>query len=186
MPPKRARVEDVTGGSGDVNPQFMNIAWVPASAGTTETIGVVAPISRMATHEGRANVMEILKVFFQVPAISVLASATEINRTFRAMLSTQSHGATLTGMEAPDVFATCWMCHQGAFSAGGTYGETQPEVYVVDLTDGAGHGVLIATDTIHTQLAGTASLATSFRCKILYRVKEVGMMEYIGIVQSQQ
>lgn len=65
-----------------------------------------------------------------------------------------------------------------------------------DLTDGAGHGVLVATDNIFLTLqtaatvvgaSATITAATGFgECAILYRFKEVGLAEYIGIVQSQQ
>lgn len=68
-------------------------------------------------------------------------------------------------------------------------------VDVHDVTDGAGHGILVATDNIFvacnftvasvfSTTADTASGAAS--CNILYRFKEVALAEYIGIVQSQQ
>ena len=59
-----------------------------------------------------------------------------------------------------------------------------------DLTDGAGHGILVATDSIF--LTGyvpsnwyTNGTNTVF-VKLLYRWKDVSLAEYIGIVQSQQ
>lgn len=64
-----------------------------------------------------------------------------------------------------------------------------------DLTDGAGHGVLIATDNIflNVQVTNAAfnnvtadAISATFNCDILYRFKEVKLQEYIGIVQSQQ
>lgn len=64
-----------------------------------------------------------------------------------------------------------------------------------DLTDGAGHGVLVATDNVFLtlQTALSSIIGTSVggitgvaECAILYRFKEVGLAEYIGIVQSQQ
>lgn len=68
-------------------------------------------------------------------------------------------------------------------------------VDVHDLTDGAGHGILVATDNIFVSCsisvgsvfvtqADAATGAAS--CNILYRFKEIALAEYIGIVQSQQ
>jgi len=56
-----------------------------------------------------------------------------------------------------------------------------------DYTDGAGHGMLIATDQIFVllQSANTTQQNTA-ECRILYRWKNIGLQEYVGIVQSQQ
>lgn len=63
------------------------------------------------------------------------------------------------------------------------------------MTDGAGHGVLVATDNIYLtlQTALSSVIGSSVggiqgfgEAAILYRFKEVGLAEYIGIVQSQQ
>jgi hypothetical protein len=64
---------------------------------------------------------------------------------------------------------------------------TYMEPLVLDVTDGAGHGVLIATDSIYAQVnsANTATTNTVY-FKLLYRFKEVNIIEYVGIVQSQQ
>jgi hypothetical protein len=56
-----------------------------------------------------------------------------------------------------------------------------------DFTDGAGHGILVATDNIFIQASTNGqNTASLFRFKILYRFKSVSLVEYIGIVQSQQ
>jgi hypothetical protein len=63
-----------------------------------------------------------------------------------------------------------------------------------DLTDGAGHGILVATDNIWLtgQLivaapGGISVIASGVVfCDIFYRFKKVTLQEYIGIVQSQQ
>jgi hypothetical protein len=68
-------------------------------------------------------------------------------------------------------------------------------VDIHDLTDGAGHGILIATDNIY--LGVNASLSSfnlgdadpivgGVSANLIYRFKEIGLSEYIGIVQSQQ
>lgn len=57
----------------------------------------------------------------------------------------------------------------------------------IDLTDEAGHGYLVATDTItlETNADQTAAVNAGF-ARIRYRWKEVSLTEYIGIVQAQQ
>jgi hypothetical protein len=60
------------------------------------------------------------------------------------------------------------------------------EPWTDDLTDGAGHGFLVATDQIYAQIASTnTGAAQSCDVKIMYRWKNVGLQEYIGIVQGQ-
>ena len=59
----------------------------------------------------------------------------------------------------------------------------------MDLTDGAGHGLLYANPNITfscTQSNETIRLWTFFNVvfRILYRYKKVGLTEYIGLVQS--
>jgi hypothetical protein len=60
---------------------------------------------------------------------------------------------------------------------------------IIDVTDGAGHGILVATDQIFVggieagiTLAGSSLMGA----RIMYRWKNVSLTEYIGIVQSQQ
>lgn len=59
--------------------------------------------------------------------------------------------------------------------------------FVLDLTDGAGHGILIATDQIFWQVfSNSFAAAIGVEVKIMYRMKNISLQEYIGIVQSQQ
>lgn len=59
-------------------------------------------------------------------------------------------------------------------------------VFRKDLTDGAGHGYLVATDSIFARLSSTLTgLTNTADVRLLYRFKEVPLAEYIGIVQSQ-
>lgn len=60
-----------------------------------------------------------------------------------------------------------------------------------DLTDQAGHGLLVATDNIYLNVwmdSTGAQVITNpaVVCTLHYRLKEIGLQEYIGIVQSQQ
>ena len=57
----------------------------------------------------------------------------------------------------------------------------------VDMTDNNGNGILIGTDKLF--IVGGAvgdSTAGNTICKMLYRLVNVGITEYVGIIQSQQ
>lgn len=59
-------------------------------------------------------------------------------------------------------------------------------IYRKNFSDGAGHGYLIATDSIFARLfTGGTGVANTAYIRLLYRFKEVDLAEYIGIVQSQ-
>jgi len=55
-----------------------------------------------------------------------------------------------------------------------------------DLTDGAGHGRLIASDKIYAWIQSGASAAHTVFIRLVYRWKNVSLTEYIGIVQASQ
>lgn len=62
---------------------------------------------------------------------------------------------------------------------------------VHDLTDESGHGVVVGTDNLYMFMSSrycvgnVADPGMTGIARILYRFKEVGLAEYIGIVQSQ-
>lgn len=78
----------------------------------------------------------------------------------------------------------------GFFSNGGSHDQEHPVVH--DLTDGAGHGMLVATDSVFFGLLNPTGYGASgantlgAQVDLLYRWKDVSIEEYIGIVQSQQ
>lgn len=57
----------------------------------------------------------------------------------------------------------------------------------LDLTDQNGNGILVATDRMFLYGGGVANtLPGTYTAKILYRLVEVGIQEYVGIVSAQQ
>jgi len=75
--------------------------------------------------------------------------------------------------------------YEGRITTSGVTQEVQPTEF--DLTDGAGNGVLIATDQVFFEgSTDNAGSATNSWAKILYRVYNASVLEYVGIVQSQQ
>lgn len=181
---KRRRRDTLTGGTNDVNPQFMNLSLTQSGIDTFTQSATQIPIQRLATM-GRAQVMEVLKVFFQTSDITVGAAGTTA-RQVTAALTTKSFAAAVQ-LNEPTCFAIYQKGVTNAFSAGGSGTiASEMEPYVIDLSDGAGHGFLVASDNIYLQVSSANSgVANLANVKILYRWKDVSVQEYVGIVQSQ-
>ena len=186
---KRGFGDMLTGGTKDVNPQFLSFTAATSAADTTTTTSQSLPIQRLPT-AGRSQVMEVLKVFVERPSYPTLAAVTEVLDNMLLYLTTKSFGTTAIGGIGAEatVFCADTSESRGAFTAAGTYKTTVADrIQVYDLTDGAGHGIIIATDNIFAQVqsSGIGAVIT-FGIKIMYRMKNVGLAEYIGVVQSQQ
>lgn len=182
MPLKRARGESLTGGTGDVNPQFYSITIVQTAADTAITQAYPVPIPRYPGSANRAIVMEILSVTFTVDdlvnvantqsIVCVLSTATVANSAFAALIDPH----TIAQFNLDFLFAT---------AAGFQF--TDARVNKLDLTDEAGHGILVGTDNLFlTMFTANTGRTNSINARIKYRMKEVGLAEYVGIVQSQQ
>lgn len=121
--------------------------------------------------------MEILKVWARMP------TPLEIDSNVVFALSTSDLSTTAAAWSDPHVFA---MFEQvSRITTSGSW--VTERLLEMDLTDGAGHGYLVATDQIFAQVVSTTtSNSNTVSYKILYRWKNVGLAEYVGIVQSQQ
>ena len=187
MSRKRIAGDTLTGGTRDVNPQYMSGLITLSAANTATEVTLGTPIVRVGPQTGgKSIIMEVLKVFVDMPQLDAdAAAATARAATFS--ISTVANSAVAL-LDNPRCLAFLSNDVRNAFTAAGTgmLANTK-EPHVFDMTDGAGHGVLVATDNIflaaNTQGQAGASI---FRWKILYRFKEVSLVEYIGIVQSQQ
>jgi hypothetical protein len=129
--------------------------------------------------------MEVLKVYFDLSEADANPAAAGGVITESCQISTKQ--LAIFDSSQPSVFAFCQKTIRGAFTAAGSYGMIYYEPYCFDMTDAAGHGVLIATDNMFVGLNTTNFVAVAtVNIKILYRMKNVTLAEYIGIVQSQQ
>ena len=188
MSRKRVAADKLTGGTDDGNPQYLNGSLTLSAANTTTTVTLGTPIVRVGPQTGgEAIIMEILKVYAVLPVIDLDAAAATI-RNIALQFSTASYGTTATVFDDPRTFAFFQRQVRNAFTAAGTgLLDINEDPMVYDCTDGAGHGILVATDNIFIQGSTTNQTAASgFNFKILYRFKRVSLVEYIGIVQSQQ
>lgn len=185
---KRRRVDILTGGTKDVNPQLMTTEATLTTADATESWPIITPIARVGpASSNRATVLEVFKVYANFGPVPPAAAAQQ--RMVQSVnLSTIDHGTTSVGMGTPDVFANFERSTHGAFTAAGTYMAKSGGnlTMTFDLTDGAGHGFLIANDTIYMQIISelyTPAKATA-AIKMLYRFKSIPLVEYIGIIGS--
>lgn len=172
--------DQLTGGTGDVNPQFMSAHVAQTVANTFVQTSIAIPLDRFKANGGKVGAIEILKVFFFMNEVTPATVAN--NQYYQAWITTTPFTTAPTNYD-PHVVAT-WTETQQFVTSGGT-AISSPDI--VDVTDGAGHGVIIAVDTIYfsffTQSTGGMNGTCSVR--IMYRFKNIGLPEYIGIVQSQ-
>lgn len=176
----------LTGGSKDVNPQFFHLAQNTSAANTYTETAFVIPVQRISPQRStEAIVMEVLKIFFNIPELDT-TNAAETYYTARAAISTSSL-TVMPALNNPKALMMVERSAHKAFTAAGTYETPYTDPLVIDLTDGAGHGILVATDNLYFQTTTVNyGAAAGFAAKVLYRWKTVGLTEYIGIVQSQQ
>lgn len=183
--PRISRRRDVlTGGTKDVNPQFMNLALTTSAADTFTQSQTQIPIQRLQ-NAGRAQVMEVLKIWMTTTQL-IPAVATQTSHQVIASLTTKSMVA-MPLINESTLFAYYEKFNTSAFTAAGT-GTTSQELepFILDLTDNAGHGFLVGSDNIYLQLTSTAQgIVVVAGVKILYRWKDVSIQEYVGIVQGQ-
>jgi hypothetical protein len=169
----------LTGNTGDVKPQLLSFSCTESAADTATTVTQAIPVLRNFSPDGgsRAQLIEVLKVWFVWPQTGAATS------TRQAALSTKNKLVAAANLADADVFA---------FAFNGTRFTTSGEIVAdlvscVDLTDGDGNGILIATDNIYLQVSSTnTSAAQTVACKMLYRISGASVIEYVGIVQGQQ
>ena len=169
-----------------MNPQFLSGSVTTAVANTPVQVQFRLPISRLPTGGG-ATVIEVLKIYVDWALNEAVASAVEIAKDqFFSFTTSPTATAQPLNISNPLALMADGARMNGAFTAGGSYYNTNDARVDYDLTDGAGHGVLVGTDSLYCQYDtnGFTGLAT-FGFRILYRFKNVSLAEYIGIVQSQ-
>ena len=187
---RRTNGTSLTGGTKDVNPQLITFSWQHPAATATHNINFHNPVAKgIFAQRNYATVMEVLKVIFYIPPYEDLSLAAQTLRLRRCCLSTSDLTTVTADGRIPTVFSLHEDSLYDSFTALGSMASGSIlSVYEHDLTDGAGHGILLATDYIYLQsrLFPVFAGASEFAVKILYRFKNVGVTEYIGIVQSQQ
>lgn len=204
----------LTGGTGDVNPQwyklflagtpFQNQTTLNATQTGQQTFPL--PVPKWSATNGRSIVVELLKVrWYNVLSIGwTLSTAQGSFRSLTGYIATRA-SSTVTGLnpqfppyQSNDPAIIDSQSNTIIMGSSATNFQTfefdSENPVIHDLTDGAGHGVLIATDNITLAYnaflgpfdAAIYTFQPFAQAELLYRFKEVSLQEYIGIVQSQQ
>lgn len=194
----------LTGGTKDVNPQWYRLAITgqPSLTATAATSAVAnasqsfpTPVPKYPSSNGKAVVMEILKIMWAPDYSYNLAAEEGVITETVELLSAFSPTVVASGDGRVIDYLILNAALEHSTGTGIAINRDVPQLPVIhDLTDGAGHGVLVATDAItlaaQVQVSGIGGsfTATGWQviCSILYRFKEITLAEYIGIVQSQQ
>ncbi len=179
MATKRRRMDMLTGGTGDVNPDALTFALTQSAANVYTELEVPLPtrgLNPLAT-QNRNAVYELLWVDLQVP-VDGLVDADEYKWQ---LCSTSQSAATTLGT------VSCFIAdkYELAIVTSGSFHMENYRRY--NFTSGDGHGILIATDAIFVGADGT-SLANALvlRGKIYGRIKWVGLQEYMGLTLRQR
>lgn len=162
----------LTGGTGDVNPQWFKCSSPTMAAGSTMYANKIAlPVQRLP-NKRKAMVMEVIAVKYVCKAG---ADATAGN--YKVGLATINPPAADPDSSLGYIVS---MFHY--------QGDKMNELLLRDdLSDGAGHGMCIATDFVYPFIYGSSSATTgaSVDVWILYRWKNIDLEEYSGILQAQ-
>lgn len=171
------RYDTLTGGTKDVNPQWFK-GVMTVTANTCAESNFQIPITRIPT-ANKVTIVEVLRTRATVNADTDLTAATQFH--LAVAFATRSVGTTPVFLDNVAVFSFLEVKGNSDAGASPTHG-----VLEQDLTDGSGHGILVASDKLYVQYDANAAAGTTVSFEILYRFKTVGMKEYVGIVQSQQ
>lgn len=99
---KRSRLDNsLTGGTGDVNPQWLSGSVTQTANGATTTAKIVLPIQRLQGTSGKSMVIEVLKVVWE----STLTGNAGVDYSMELTLSTKDNGTFRPGITGGTVFA---------------------------------------------------------------------------------
>lgn len=174
--------DELTGGSRDVNPQTLVLTTTQGGNDTSTIVQTGLPIPRLPIKRGRSLVIEILRMkMFQTNTTTTANGAIYL---FSLTTNPNLLANSTLAIEDPRAIALWWRQVNSQTAVGFAWAQTEKEI---DLTDSAGHGILVATDNLFFAVySATTGVANTGVCRIEYRFKDVSLEEYIGIVQSQQ
>jgi len=175
---KRSRNDTLTGGTGDINLQYLDISVTESAANTFTQTTANIPVLRSFTGQRKYQCMELLRAQVKIPLGSG-ATGDEMNW----MLTTTSKSAMLANFTDPDIILL------GAvgtiITTSGQYNPILMHNY--DFSDGAGHGIILAGQQLFFSFIGTSQAsAQSASVRLFYRFKNIGVDEFVGLAIQQQ
>ena len=189
MKRRRTSGGSVTGGTGDIKPQILTGTVPAASAADDYTVQQLnLPVPRFGTMKTKATVFELLHMDWYLNPTNAGDTTGQdfgflATQQLRSNAETSTIASWVTDVADPTAFAAVMRNH--TVSTNGMIVETYP--HRVDFTDGNGNGIVIATDRLFIHTGGVAQASNGQTViKLTYRLINVGITEYVGIVQSQQ
>lgn len=163
-----------------MNPQFMSFSALQTGTDTATSGSVQPPVS-LSTGENLA--MEVIKVLLEwTNPISTAANGAQVIFT----ISTKNFGTTQPTLGMGDATVIARFVWSMTLTTSGATWLAQP--LELDLSDGAGHGLLIGNQNLYwTLTSASTSVAVRIGVKMFYRAKRISDSELLGIVlQSNQ
>lgn len=186
-----------------MNPQIFHADTFTLTGGgfqnTPQNRTIRLPIQpgQLVFNDNTVEVMEILKVFYSGQNnVTSGSAASRVRLVFSIFTGTQTAGSEQleSGWGLGNVIAHGNKFHirLNDVAQAGT-GEIDYS-WVIDLTDGAGHGFVVGSSTLTHSfeweagggLAGPTINSCNNSFALLWRVKRVSLTEWVGIVNSQQ
>lgn len=134
------------------------------------------PIAIGQLTKSKALVVELIRTYWMFGGLAAN------NFTIEAFLLTQSQGAVKPEFSDPAVVSA--YAERNRLTTSGQVVKFEP--FTQDLDDGSGNGILIAVPRLFLGLDNDdANEVEDCHLKILYRVREVDIAEFVGIAQSQ-
>jgi len=172
---KRRAADPLTGGTRDVNPQTLGGRVTESAANTFTQQQIAVPVNRVTSSLNTAQVIEALWIEFETRVLGTIqAVADELE-----VQLTQTSKTTSVNIDDVDMIAKI---HLGIVMIATTGGNAMNQVFHINLTDGAGHGPIIAVPNVFLGIEGTSlSAAQGASFRMGYRFKNVGLQEYVGL-----
>lgn len=167
----------LTGGTRDVNPQFLRGALTMTAADTYTELEIAIPVLRTTIAGQKAQVIEILGVYWHMTSGDGATASERI-----VTLATESRTALQRWGNTGTIFLIDVENH-GA-EAAGAWGENLSGF--MPLHDGAGHGIIAASPSLFLGMTTVSETAAqSCDVAIQYRFKNIALIEFIGLTIAQ-
>lgn len=162
----------------DVYPQFLNAKVTETGVNTFSKTEVPLPTIQSLSN-GRAQVVELLKIIFEIDQPDTVAGA--VTQTWFEISKKDATG--WLNLNDSNVIVSFKSKTRDITSVG--FSEIPVLTQVMDLMDGSGKGYLIGTQKLFLfiQSFNNTSAKTAY-IKFMYRIREVSASELIGIIQE--
>lgn len=182
----KRKLATLTGGTNDINPQWFSFIALQTGNDVPVEISADLPINpSQISSPNEALIIECLKVQF-IWSVDATQSPSNPQRWSAGLYSRNpATGVTLSSAQQGVSHIISDQFQTTQAGAGSTVvGFHTSRLY--DITDGAGHGVVLATKAV-TCLLSTLNTQISNRVvvRILYRYKRVGLTEFLTLAQFQ-